>query len=184
MIEKDWITRVGYRAVCVHRTFYRCGYVQVPKEHPFFGVDCREHVPDLSEVADRVRRGSRGYRNAFDTFFDMVMEKKTDSIAIAIDVHGSVTFSGDSVTGVKGSSGWWFGFDCAHAGDNIFKGLLKEYEEVFGEKFKELFEEVNELERDRGVERTVEYVVEECELLAKQLLDVGKEVSHKRSLRK
>jgi len=35
--------------------------------------------------------------------------------SVDVLVHGDLTFSGE----LRGETGWWFGFDCAHAGDTI-----------------------------------------------------------------
>lgn len=58
------------------------------------------------------------------------------------DVHGSLTYSGEAGKYPAEGEGWWFGFDCAHSGDDF----------EFG--------------------RPLEYVVDNCEKLARQLCDV------------
>lgn len=57
-----------------------------------------------------------------------------------IEVHGGITFSGSP----PGFDSYWFGYDCAHSCDKTFFN-------------------------PNGIERTLEYCVEECENLAKQL---------------
>lgn len=109
-IEKEWTTKVGLRAVCLANDvgggmFFRCGYVEVLKEHPLFGL--HHDNGQLGEAC--VCRG--------------------------------LTFSDDHIGRGEQSDGWWFGFDCAHVND----GLTKE------------------------TARSMDYVVEECERLAKQL---------------
>ena len=44
MVEKDWITAAGLRAVCYIASLgghqhHRNGYVLVPRQHPLFGMD-------------------------------------------------------------------------------------------------------------------------------------------------
>lgn len=44
---------------------------------------------------------------------------------------------------------WWFGFDCAHTGDKTMHSFYSD-----------------------GVKRTADYVIAECESLARQLSDI------------
>ena len=96
-----------------------CGYVGVPSGHALYGV---------------------GYSDVEDSFL----------------VHGGLTFSGvcdeehpDKICHVPDSGEeknvWWFGFDCAHAGDMVPRLW------------------------DDGEYRTLGYVKEQCRLLAAQL---------------
>ena len=121
VLEKDWITKSGLRAVClfVHDS-HRCGYVCVPKEHPLYGVAYSSHSESIGDSPD--------------CFFD---------------VHGGLTYSGESGKYPAEGEGWWFGFDCAHSGD------ATRYYASSG-----------------NVMRSLEYVEIECESLADQLLMV------------
>lgn len=65
-----------------------------------------------------------------------------------LEVHGGVTFTGPHPLT---DSGWWIGFDCAHAGD------------AFG----------SEGFRIEGVHRSLEYVIAECEKLARQIKEIN-----------
>ena len=49
-------------------------------------------------------------------------------IDLKIEVHGGLTFSGRpwDEKGKEQLDGWWFGFDCAHAGDITFPTLTPE----------------------------------------------------------
>jgi hypothetical protein len=37
-----------------------------------------------------------------------------------VDVHGGLTFAKEEPCAREYGQGWWFGFDCAHAGDSSF----------------------------------------------------------------
>lgn len=63
-LEKEWTTKVGLKARCIIN-LSRCGYVEVPKAHKWFGVN---------------------YHNR---------ENYKDSPESIIDVHGGLTYSGD-----------------------------------------------------------------------------------------
>jgi hypothetical protein len=65
------------------------------------------------------------------------------------DVHGSITYSGD-INNEPGT--WCFGFDCSHCDDGYITPI---FGYVGG-----------------GPVRSLEYVVEECESLARQLKEV------------
>lgn len=74
--------------------------------------------------------------------------------AAIIDVHGGLTYSGRGSEGYPAeSSGWWFGFDCLHLGDTTIDPLPG-------------------LDYKTGEPRSEEYVVEECERLAAQIVSM------------
>lgn len=113
MIEKDWITKSGLRAVVMthDRMGHRCGYVGIAKDSPLAG---------------------KNYDN------------------VDVDVHGGLTFGKANPKYPVESDLFWFGYDCAHAGD-LVPGLG--YSDSEDE------------------ERTLEYCIDECESLAKQLME-------------
>lgn len=65
-----------------------------------------------------------------------------------LEIHGDLTFSGIPYTMDEGH---WFGFDCARAGDNypFMSEALKEF----------------------GTYKDLDFVMKECEGLARQLYD-------------
>jgi len=83
-----------------------CGYVGVTEEHPWFKMD---YAGEWDE-----EEACRDYDNAPDA---------------KIDVHGGLTYSSlcqegpedETICHIPGPGEpdhvWWFGFDCAHAGD-------------------------------------------------------------------
>lgn len=150
-VEKDWITESGLRAVCIMANDgdHRCGYVGIPKDHVLYGVDHSEHSDKLSEAYKKVMNEPIGKRS----IFTIICHRKGHcSPEIIFDVHGSITYSGGrGKYPVKGDE-WWFGFDCAHAGDKTKLSFSSD-----------------------DVERTLDYVVSECESLAKQLSEITKE---------
>lgn len=80
-----------------------------------------------------------------------------DYYEVTVDVHGGLTYSEiDNYYPVKteASEVWWFGFDCAHHGD-LPDPSLRSY--------------VYRSAETEGVVRTLDYCVQECESLAKQL---------------
>ena len=71
-----------------------------------------------------------------------------------VDVHGDLTFAGDREQVV--GSGWWFGFDCAHAYDLVPTMLRDGFHS-----------QVESIYRDLA------YVRDECGSLARQLAEVS-----------
>ena len=94
---------------------HRCGYVGVPKEHPLYGKSYNDVIPNVkkSDLGEELI-GDRGVMSLLFASLDGE-DVRGD---LYFDVHGSLTYSGDGKKGypVKAPV-WWFGFDCAHAGD-------------------------------------------------------------------
>jgi hypothetical protein len=126
-----------------------CGYVAVPKGHPFFGKDSDANA-DGKKFSD-VSNQPIGKRGIIPLLLaTQIGEDDPITIATLIDVHGSLTYSGTGVRGIGDKDSWWFGFDCAHLGDIIPK---------LGPTWRD------------GVYRDLEYVKRETESLARQLAE-------------
>jgi hypothetical protein len=142
-VEKDWITVCGLRAVVIRTSIgHRCGFVGITSKHPLFGTTYGQHSDVLKEAYDKVMAKPLGKRGIMTI---LCMDGRC-SPEIVFDVHGSITYSGgckDYPTDWNEKHPderlWWYGFDCAHAGDNDDGG------------------------------RSLEYVEGECESLARQL---------------
>lgn len=75
---------------------------------------------------------------------------------IELSVHGGVTYSGQGKEGYPGDGkNWWFGFDCAHCGDQVRREGLSLFRFT-----------------DHDEWRDEEYVTGECEELARQLMEI------------
>lgn len=157
IVEKDWITEAGLRAVCLiidynGRQSHRCGYVGIDKDHPLYGIDYSEQSERITqEMVNNLTIGKRGVIIALtascNSEDDESIRRSPD---ILFDVHGGLTYSGGSATYPVESDLWWFGFDCNHCDDgNIETDLQWNF--------------------DRGPIRTLEYVTDECESLSRQL---------------
>lgn len=79
-----------------------CGYVKVPDAHPWHGVGYSDRVPGLAGPVEEYHAEWGG------TPYEL-------SVGAWVEVHGGITHAGRLHT--HGGDGWWFGFDCAHAGD-------------------------------------------------------------------
>ena len=149
-VEKDWFTKAGLRAVCIwlDGCRHRCGYVGLTKEHPLYNKGYSEHCDCLLPLVEK-RLDSPVDKMGPILLFCCTSKEPSElnRPEIIFEVHGSLTFSGgDEKYPVKEKDIWWFGFDCGHSGDaSKYSG---------------------------GIERTTEYVVDECESLAKQLKEI------------
>ena len=143
-VENDWTTKAGLRAICILTGMgHRCGYVGIPKGHPLYGVEYHEHSDALREAMERIGNDPIGKRGVVPLFCHKSGECPPD---VVFDVHGGITYSGGGDGYPADGDEWWFGFDCAHAGDATGSSLFP-----------------------GGVLRTREYVESECESLAEQL---------------
>ena len=147
VVERDWTTKAGLRAVCLYvRQSHRCGYVAVPRGHPLHGVKYSEHCEALRGELERIKGTPIGKRGIISL---VCWDGERASPEIVFDVHGGLTYSGIDSDGYplgEKNDAWWFGFDCAHAGDGTGYNSGEAH-----------------------LVRTEEYVVSECESLAEQL---------------
>ena len=113
-IVKEWVTKAGYRAKIILNGYkdnrWYCGYVEVPTEHPLYGLAYSDKMPAGYSLPEKTPIGKRGIISVM-----CVVDLSAPSIDVFFDVHGSITYSGS-----MGKSGeWWFGFDCNHVYDTI-----------------------------------------------------------------
>lgn len=158
-VEKDWITQSGLRAVVIMSEMgHRCGYVGVAQEHPLYGAHYGDSHPAIAAPEDDEPVGKRG----IITLLCATPERMT-SPELAFDVHGSITYSGNGDGKYPTESDlWWFGYDCAHAGDGRSPEFL--------EQQRERYPDSPIMWHDDGEFRSLEYCIGECERLAQQIV--------------
>ena len=109
---------------------------------------------------------SRGYRCGYVKTKDF----SGDKWDYDFDVHGGITFGGDLKhinTKIKGD---WLGFDCNHVGDAKDITLMDC-------QHRELHNEYNAFGlEDYGIVRSLEFCIDECRCLAKQISEMKQEV--------
>ena len=156
-VEKTWLTEDNLKACCVFvPDSHRCGYVGVGSEHPLYGVEYQDSVDCLkgaySEAMESEAENLRG--PMISLMYAMTEEDERFSPELVFNVHGGITFSRSGAEGGYPISEdlWWFGFDCAHCDD---KTLYQD-----GVTLQDI--------------RSLDYVSEECEKLAKQLVLIKK----------
>lgn len=158
-VEKDWIFE-GLRCVVImsSKVGFRCGYVGIGPDHPFYGKEYDEEVEVPSYVKDAVRRTELGKRSVMLLFAPALHEDKV-SPELLLDVHGGLTYSRDSKDyPVENNDTWWFGYDCGHAGDGKDLTVVDDFIRDLEQRFP-----------TGGIVRTLDYCVKECESLVHQL---------------
>lgn len=101
----EWIDETTGLACLVQRSSIGawCGYVAVPTGHPTHGKDYYTYSLSLDDA------------EKFSLDDIRVMREIND-----IRVHGGLTYAGNCRKHANApKDAWWFGFDCAHAGDFV-----------------------------------------------------------------
>ena len=93
-----------------------CGYVAIPKTHPWFGKSYNDPVAVPKETFERPIDIDKV--GAINLFLAGSREQTAGSVdmVLAVDVHGGLTFSAAGKT----DGMWWLGFDCAHCDDSSY----------------------------------------------------------------
>lgn len=159
LIEKDWTTKNGLRAVviiCQERDgtqMHRCGYVGVPKGNVLYGVKYSDHIPALERYSANAVMGQKSPILILTAGVDAPEGQTIRACPETIfDVHGGITYSGTAGSYPVESDLHWFGFDCAHCDDAPITPSR------FG------------FERD-GIVRSLKFCVSQCENLAQQIVE-------------
>lgn len=145
----------GYRcAVIITELGHRCGYVGIPHTHFLHGCEYNMKHSGLWPYAETI-------------YYEPVDRDKISIIALFCDpspiepeiifrVHGGITFSSaDPEYPVPNNNLWWFGFDCAHAGDAPIPERVPP--------------ELRAFRIGGGEVRSLDYCMNECNGLARQL---------------
>jgi hypothetical protein len=129
-----------------------CGYVGVPKEHPWFGKSYNDTIEPTKDMLGPRDSQDFGPIDLLCAVFSNKDIEKEMPIGMAMRIHGGLTYADDRAPYSKPDGLWWFGFDCAHAGDLIPSFAEEDRSAARGDVY-----------RDQA------YVVSECQSLAAQL---------------
>jgi len=90
-----------------------CGYVQVPVDHPLYGLHYGDTSDALASALERRKEQPLHSTPEFGAMIAVLCGSVDTTPDCAFTVHGGLTFAGK----LCDEDGWWFGFDCAHSGD-------------------------------------------------------------------
>lgn len=134
------------------------GYVAVNKEHPLFGKKYGDKIK-----LDKSPKFNGNYIGLLISLLKEDYKENLYSLAMAINVHGGLTYSSDTLHGIdKDLFGelWWLGFDTMHSGD------LKPLQSDIDRKYMH--------SESRDEYRDFEFVKEQTKSLAEQLINFSK----------
>lgn len=174
-VEKVWKHKSNTCVVLMTDVGHRCGYVGIKPGHPLYEEDYDsrpEIIQDSCESLIDSPIGKRGVINII--LFD---PEEGIRVVDLFDVHGSLTYSGGKSTYPITSwielrwpsrsnatfyyNPWWFGYDCAHAGDGKDLSVVSD-----------IVREISEIYSTHGILRSLDYCISECESLSDQLEDL------------
>lgn len=142
-----------------------CGYVGVPEAHALYGFsfDALVKRPDI--LHGRVDLDEIGVLNVVTASLSVDPKEGWVPLSVVVNCHGGLTYAN------KKDDGWWyFGFDCAHAGD-----LVPAMQGIMGQAVKRLVNLPRELQAlmdatdRRSVYRNIDYVTNVTTNMAEQL---------------
>ena len=168
IVESDFEYK-GYRCVVTFGDMlYRCGYIGLPEGHHLYGKSFMNYLDIKKEDMAGVERDKRGIIPWLCGTLD---EDDRIRMDVYFNVHGGLTYGG----GGKGSEYpvksdlWWFGFDCAHAGDAIdFEFAEKYWPDDANVKMRVAIHKKYFVSGEEV--RTKEYCEEECRSLVDQII--------------
>ena len=123
-----------------------CGYVGIPDRHPLFKVEYSDSSEELVILRDAMLEEPIPENAGFSLLLSLFSGKVKPTPENILLVHGGITYSG--IGWPQEGNYWWFGFDCTHSGDLSPKMDFN----------------------DGSVYRNIDYVKEQTEQLAEQLL--------------
>ena len=157
-----------------------CGYVGVGPEHPLFGLPMNHplRLPDSWFDGRSMREGYGSMDLVMHALSGAKSMGEACPIRLAFEVHGGVSYADDELDG-REPGRWWFGFDCAHAGDYLpnapdIEGTMKMVIESMPEPVRQTMRDIMAKQGRTTVYRDQQYVVGECQSLAAQLVAVVK----------
>lgn len=154
-----------------NRVYAWCGYVGVPPSHAWHGKQLSHRLPapeGFRTTACDI--DALGVLTVFFTAF--ALEEGQVCLVSLVPCHRGMSYAGPPHWGEDGRASWWFGFDCAHAGDVRPRDLFSEPLMAFAaELLRDAPAAVQEaLGRLRGEKyRNVAYVRETCLRMAQEL---------------
>lgn len=99
-----------------NRSLAWSGYVGVVQTHPLHGLEYGDKSSAVAGLyAARMERPLDVATAGMGTLLAIMCGKADQTVDMAIEVHGGLTYSAKGWPGDDGL--WYFGFDCSHSGD-------------------------------------------------------------------
>jgi hypothetical protein len=167
IVEKEFESNGLKCVVTFQRMGHRCGYVGVPKEHPLYGKDYSDYLEiKKTDIEEREVSG------IFPLIGAMIDEDERVRIEAYFNCHGGITYaSGGKYSSYPIESDlWWFGFDCGHCDDGKDLDLAIK---MFPEHAMQIItmKQIEDMYPLHNTVRELDYVENECCILAKQLAE-------------
>jgi hypothetical protein len=175
-VEKVWESSGLPCVVIMTDMGHRCGYVGVGPDHILYGLSYSDKCCALAERMKKVAEEPVNIDKVPLISLLLVDEDYLDNprIDFCFQVHGGLTHAGGDPYPVDTwisdtlehesrattyERPWWFGYDCAHAGDGKDLSAIAPEVRKIHKRFPIRVEPI----------RTLEYCIGECESLASQL---------------
>lgn len=173
-VESDFKYK-GYRCVVIFGGMgFRCGYVGIKPGHPLYKKEYTDYLDVLKSELDGKEIGNRGILPIFFSAFD---DDNRVTMDVYFNVHGGLTYSGDSSGNYPVKSNlWWLGFDCGHYKDGKDLELMEKYwgDDPFIKRRLKVEREYLKTERGYYIDspvRSKKYVEDECKSLVDQIIE-------------
>lgn len=134
-----------------------CGYVGVPPGHALHGKGYGDAIKETEQTRAMLERPV-GNHGIIPLMCSGLAGEGRIALDVLLDCHGGCTYAGKRLDTIEKDAFWWFGFDCAHAGD-IAPWADAALRSIGHEPSR----------RGGEVYRTMDYVIDECTKLASQL---------------
>lgn len=163
--RESYFYHKGLPCVVLFTSFgHRCGYVGVPNSHPLSNIKYNETI-QRPELLERIKNSPTDKKCIISL---LCWDGESVRPDLLLNAHGGITYSGKDKTYPTCNYDpiWWFGFDCAHYGDEKDFESLKEYYPL------KHYNMVKKYAFFDGSIRTKTYVEDECKSLAEQLVEL------------
>lgn len=110
----------GLQCEVIKNRGHHCGYVGVPKSHELYGKDYSDHVTVSEE--HKAKKIDKDKISVIAFVLIGAEDEGKYRLDCVFQVHGGLTYAAHRKHHNPEDELWYFGFDCAHAGDGLEEG--------------------------------------------------------------